>query len=522
MTRERKRTYYERLILAGALLFLGGALSWARFQEHGAVSARESKHLVDQVMTLDATLYQQLDAVNRALITIRALIPSWQAHGKLREMAAPSLSAFAQTMVGVRTFAIVDRQGLIIASSNPSLLGMDVSALPYFIEAQPRQHVDVLHVNAPVKTPQGQWLIAFSREFLDDQNHFQGLIIAAWDPGVFELLLSSLRYADDMSVSLAHGAGIRFLTLPNTVQAAPGTRLVGGISSRLQPLTSLLMAEEVQGGEVRFVVAKRLQPPLMHMDKPLLLELSRSKTAMYAEWLSTSITWMGGYLVVVLCSILGLLIVQGRRRELRLITYRNERALHEKNQALEAANRLLMSQQEKLQSMVFVDGLTGIANRRRFDEALSREWAHCHRTQSPISLLMLDLDHFKQLNDHYGHQAGDYCLKQVAQVLQSELHRPHDLAARYGGEEFVCLLPECDVEDARIKAEQIRLAIEALAIPNVTASEQGVLTTSIGLACTVPLDIEQSEILFSLADTALYRAKANGRNCVVLAASSPA
>lgn len=527
MPQERQhkfRTLSEWLILGGILMVVGAALGWARYQEYEAVKAREKKHLLAQIKMLDANLYQQLDALSRVLASIRSAIPYWQTEGKLGEMGSSRLAAFAQAMVGVRTFAIIDKQGGVVASSNPQLIGLDVSSRPYFAGVKERHRDglldDLLYVNAPVKTAQNQWLITFSRVVADDHGQFNGLVIASLDRGQFEILLSSVRSTDDMEVTLAHGDGINFMTVPSNAHALPGGRVEAGAISQVQHESTLHLAEEPHAGQMRLVAAKRFQPAVLHMDKPLLLALSRSKSVVYAEWYTVTVAWVGGYLVFVLCSAFGVLSVQGRRRELQLITLRNERVLHGKNQALEAANRMLLTQQEQLQAMVFVDGLTGIANRRRFDEALSREWAYCHRTQSPISLLMLDLDHFKQLNDHYGHQAGDRCLQQVAQVLQAELHRPHDLAARYGGEEFVCLLPECDVEDARIKAEQIRLAIAALAIPNVTASEQGMLTTSIGLACAVPQDMEHVEILLSGADTALYRAKANGRNCVISAMSS--
>lgn len=514
------RIFSEWFILGSVLLVAGIALGWTRYQEHEAVKIREEKHLVDQVKMLDANLHQQLDALSRALTSIRSTIPYWQSEGKLREMASLRLTAFAQTMVGVRSFAIIDKQGVVTASSNPRFIGLDVSTRPYFAAVKVRHRGDLLYVNTPVKTAQNQWLITLSRVIFDARGQFDGLVIASLDRAQFEILLSSVRYISDMEVTLAHGDGINFMTVPSNAHAMPGTRVEAGIISQAQHQSAVLLAEESHKGQMRLVVAHRLQPPSLNMDKPLLLSLSRVMPAMYAEWSATTVAWVGGYLLFTLFSVLGLLVVQGRRRELKAIALRNERVLHEKNQALNATNRLLMTQQAQLQTMAFVDGLTGIANRRHFDEALHREWAHCHRTQLPISLLMLDLDHFKLLNDHYGHQAGDLCLQQVAHVLQVELYRAHDLAARYGGEEFVCLLPGCDLEDARSKAERIRLAIEALAIPNVAASDAGILTTSIGLACCVLPSEKKAEALVTLADAALYHAKAAGRNCVATATPS--
>lgn len=516
------RVYSEWLILGCVLLAVGVALGWARYQEHEAVRSREENHLTDQIRMLDANLYQQLDALSRALVSIRGSIPYWQAEGNLPQLASRRLEAFAQTMVGVRSFAVIDKQGEVIASSNPRFIGLNVSARPYFVAASTRPREDLLYVNAPVKTAQGQWLITFSREIVDAQGRFDGLVIASLDRAQFEILLSSARYAADMEVMLAHGDGIHFMTVPSNVRAAPGAKVAAGVISQARHQSGLLLAEEARADQVYLVAARRLQPPALGMDKPLLLALGRSRSAVYADWFATTVAWVGSYLAFGVFAMLGLLAVQGRRRELMLVMLRNERALHEKNRALEAANRLLMTQQAQLQSMVFLDGLTGIANRRHFDEALLREWAHCQRIQSPVSLLMLDLDHFKLLNDHYGHQAGDLCLQQVAQVLQLGLFRPHDLAARYGGEEFVCLLPECGLEDARVKAERIRVEIEALAIPNATASGRAMLTASIGVACCIPQGDGKAEVLIAQADAALYRAKAGGRNCVVATTPSTA
>ncbi|MFC3533318.1 diguanylate cyclase [Vogesella facilis] len=512
------RHFSEWLLLAGILIAVGGALWWGRYHEHEAVKGREQQRLVAQVKLLDANLYRQLDALRRALGSIRSSIPQWQEEGKLRERAASRLTAFAQTMVGVRGLAIIDKQGIIVASSNPSVVGRDVSARPYFTRGARDDRGELLYVNSPVKNSQNLWLLTLSRKVVDTQGQFAGLVIASLDREEFQILLASSRYSADMTVTLAHGDRVNFMTLPESPHAAPGSQISVGAITRLTASQPFALAEEEREDTTRLVAAYRVQPAGLNMDKPLLLELSRSMAGMYAEWKATTAAWVAGYLVLVLFSVLGLLVVHGRRRELKAIALRNERTLREKNRALEAANQLLEAQRTQLQSMAFMDGLTGIANRRHFDEALSREWQHCRRKQLPLSLLVLDLDHFKQLNDHYGHQAGDTCLQQVAQVLQLELFRAHDLAARYGGEEFVCLLPECELEEARLKAEQIRMAIEACAIPNATANAAGILTASIGVACRIPQPTDNAEALISHADTALYRAKAAGRNCVATAA----
>lgn len=172
----------------------------------------------------------------------------------------------------------------------------------------------------------------------------------------------------------------------------------------------------------------------------------------------------------------------------------------------------LKAQTDMLRALVFIDGLTGVANRRRFDECLDMEWRQCRRTNTPLSLLMIDIDHFKLYNDHYGHQAGDVCLKQVAQTIQSHFKRPHDLVARYGGEEFVCLLPECVFESALRLAKKLCEAVERLKIPHQTSPTAPEVTISIGVSSLVPNSEVAPSQLLAHADSLLYKAKNSGRN----------
>lgn len=180
----------------------------------------------------------------------------------------------------------------------------------------------------------------------------------------------------------------------------------------------------------------------------------------------------------------------------------------------------LKAQSDFLKKIAFIDGLTGIANRRRYDDALLTEWRYCRRNNLPLTLLMIDIDHFKQFNDHYGHLEGDNCLKTVATAIKQPFFRSHDIVARYGGEEFICLLPACDREPGRTKAEDVRRTIADLEIPHATSSTARVVTVSIGVASVYPNDVGNPLALFRAADTALYQAKNSGRNQVCVAAET--
>jgi diguanylate cyclase (GGDEF)-like protein len=186
-----------------------------------------------------------------------------------------------------------------------------------------------------------------------------------------------------------------------------------------------------------------------------------------------------------------------------------EQRVAERTAQLEEANR-------KLSALSMIDGLTGVANRRYFDEVLASECGRAQRTTRPLALVLLDVDHFKKYNDFHGHQGGDECLRQVADALRNSTRRKADLVARYGGEEFTVILPETGPELARDIAESIRRSIEALAIPHQHAP-QGLLTISVGVATTTAGDRGSPAQLIRIADDALYRAKHQGRNCVVLA-----
>jgi diguanylate cyclase (GGDEF)-like protein len=177
---------------------------------------------------------------------------------------------------------------------------------------------------------------------------------------------------------------------------------------------------------------------------------------------------------------------------------------------LEEANR-------RLEALAGQDGLTGLANRRTFDDALSKEFRRAARERTRLALIMIDVDRFKLFNDRYGHPAGDECLKRVSRAIEATLPRPGDLVARYGGEEFAALLPNTDESGAAIMADRIRRAILALAIGHED-SPSLVVTISAGVASVEPSVYDSGpETLVRNADRALYCAKNNGRNAIVYA-----
>lgn len=199
-----------------------------------------------------------------------------------------------------------------------------------------------------------------------------------------------------------------------------------------------------------------------------------------------------------------------RDAELKRVTENLERQVAERTCELRQAN-------EELRLVSQLDGLTGIANRRSFDEALRREWRRAMRDEEPLALIMLDADHFKAYNDTYGHQAGDECLKFIAAQVKAAAKRSTDLAARYGGEEFALILTECDLAGAAQVAERLRSSIEEAAWPHAGSAVAKVVTVSLGVVAVCPQQEEQALELVAAADRAMYRAKQSGRNRVCLA-----
>jgi diguanylate cyclase (GGDEF)-like protein len=172
----------------------------------------------------------------------------------------------------------------------------------------------------------------------------------------------------------------------------------------------------------------------------------------------------------------------------------------------------LKAQADLLRQWVYIDGLTGVRNRRGFDEQLATEWGRSVREGSALSVILLDVDFFKRYNDHYGHQAGDACLRAVAGFLRQALKRPGDLVARYGGEEFACLLPGTALEGALAFARQLGAGVEALALAHAQSAVSPVVTVSLGVCTASGNEPGSAEALLRRADAQLYAAKAAGRN----------
>jgi diguanylate cyclase (GGDEF)-like protein len=190
--------------------------------------------------------------------------------------------------------------------------------------------------------------------------------------------------------------------------------------------------------------------------------------------------------------------------------------LEEHNRELQAAENQLLILNQKLNKLATLDSLTQIANRRCFDEFLIREWRRGIREKFTLSLIFCDVDYFKLYNDRFGHQAGDICLKEIAQAISKTAKRPADLVARYGGEEFAIILPQTPANNALLLAEKIRLEVKKLNLINPESSISNVVSLSLGVTAVVPSSQYKTKQLLVTADKALYQAKKQGRDRAIL------
>jgi diguanylate cyclase (GGDEF)-like protein len=206
------------------------------------------------------------------------------------------------------------------------------------------------------------------------------------------------------------------------------------------------------------------------------------------------------------------------RSAIRLKTEMNCR--RERERDLLVLNERLAEANQELERLAVTDSLTSLANRRSFNEFLSREWLREQRQQQPFSVIMIDIDHFKKYNDCYGHLEGDICLQKVAWALQGALCRASDLLARYGGEEFVAILPHTDIQGAAELAAAFHARVRELEIPHSTSPVAPIVTISIGVASVIPNQELKASQVVDMADKALYQAKQAGRNQSAISTAS--
>lgn len=365
-----------------------------------------------------------------------------------------------------------------------------------------------VHVGKPVRSRStGVWVLPVSRRLEHPDGSFAGVALGTIRVAFFAELYESFDVGKEGVVFLAHEDGTLIYRRPFK-ESLIGTSIANGpvfqTYRALGPNGTAMLRSRIDG-VVRLYSYR-------HMNRlPLIVATAQSKREILAEWQQSTLLLSGATLLVVL------LLAGVGARLVRQIMIRDQLETELRN-----AKEHLQERNQALTLLATRDGLTGIANRRHFEETLRLELKRSRRTGAPLSLLLLDVDFFKKYNDRYGHVAGDDCLRQVASALHAGLARPSDLAARYGGEEFAILLPATGQVGARYVAERLRLTIMDLAIAH-TDNPLGIATISAG-ACTfhgTPAADIDPEAFVRQVDALLYRAKAQGRNRVVSELDNP-
>ena len=253
-------------------------------------------------------------------------------------------------------------------------------------------------------------------------------------------------------------------------------------------------------------ICRRLKKEKSFQDIPIIMVTAREEDSTLKNAFSAGAM---DYIKKPISKVELLVRVSSALRLRKEIKQRNAR-----EKELEKTAKKLKNANKELERLASLDGLTGLANRRLFDQTLEKEWKRAQREDNEMGLLMLDIDHFKYYNDTYGHQAGDECLKKLSAKIRDCLFRPGDFAARYGGEEFAVILPNTDEKGTKEVAEKLRQEIKDLKLEHKESPISEYVTVSIGAVCTNPCDKAGADRLVQAADQALYLAKEAGRDQV--------
>jgi len=357
-----------------------------------------------------------------------------------------------------------------------------------------------VHIGKPVRSRStGAWVLPVSRRLDHADGSFAGVALGTIRIEYFSKLYQSFNVGREGVILLSLDDGTLVYRHPHSEQLI-GTDISNGPVYRMYrtkgPAGTAMLRSNIDGIE-RLYSYRHLE------TYPLIIATAQSRDEILREWWHSTLT-QAAITVVAIVLLLGF-----GARLVRQIMIRDH-LQHELVQARET----LQEHNRELAVLAEHDGLTGIANRRRFDDMLQQETARALRAGAPLSLVIFDVDYFKRFNDTYGHVEGDACLRRVAAALADCLVRPADLAARYGGEEFVALLPDTDAAGARMVAERIRAAVMALAIPHA-GNGPGIVTISAGVHTLARGSAtDTAAALVERADVLLYQAKQSGRNQV--------
>ena len=387
----------------------------------------------------------------------------------------------------IRSIMAFDETGNQFVSSQPQVQDWFSLSGTNSFEFHAENTDTALLIGPPVKSPTNEdWIVPVTRRFDKPDGSFGGILVATIRIRYFTGFYQTLGETSGAIISLLSRDG-KLLSRYPLIEDIIGRNVARGLwqsDVMKKPEGTLRFSSPVDA--VDRVYGFKNTP-----DYDLVLFVGLSRDIVLAGWFRNALIHLiGATALIALFAIVGMNLAKHVRQR--------------------------QTSEREFAKLARIDGLTGVMNRRSFDEAFGKAWLSAESSTKPLSLLLLDVDHFKAFNDAYGHPAGDRCLQFVASAMTDTVYKPADRVARYGGEEFAVLLPDTTEASAFIVAERIRTAIEALALPNKASSVQPTLTVSIGVATHKPgaENFGSTAEFLSDADRALYKAKFLGRNQV--------
>jgi diguanylate cyclase (GGDEF)-like protein len=499
-------TRLARIFLALVCLSLLAVQGWSSYSSHQTYLSEANRSTINMARALSDHAQASIDLVDTIL---SANVEQFE-QGEPKQ-DAERMHAFLVDMVrktpslqGLFLFDAAGRYQLNSLTVAPPNIRVDDRE--YFIYH--RTHADkAAHVGSPIRgRSSGTWVIPVSRRLNNPDGSFAGVALATIKLDYFKSFYESFAIGRKGTISLMGDNGRFALRLPYNEKDI-------GLDNSRGPLFQHFLKHGDSGSAIavsRVDQVERLYAYRHLRSYPLMVFVAPAKEEVLARWrTSTYVNTAGTLVLLAVLLLLGSRMIGQMKERAQL-----QRELSEAKAALEINNA-------SLELLAMSDGLTGLANRRYFDQHLDIEMKRAIRDQSPIALVMVDVDYFKKFNDHHGHVGGDACLQTVARAVLASQNRPGDVAARFGGEEFAILLPGTNLNGALAVAESVRAAIAGLQIAHGD-SPSGILTVSAGVHAVVPARGEPGSLLVEAADRCLYRAKAEGRNRVCAATTAQA
>jgi diguanylate cyclase (GGDEF)-like protein len=488
------------MFLALVCLSLVTIESWSSYSSRHTYLNEAKTSTVNMARALSDHAESSLDLVDTVLSGVVERVQA----GELRDDPA-RLHGFLASMTArtpsLQGLFLYDADGRWLLNSLPGKTSplSNNADREYFIYH--RTHADRLpHVGDPVRSrSSGAWVLPVSRRLDNPDGSFAGVALATVKIDFFRQFYESFDIGKDGTIFLAADNGAYVVRRP-FAETDIGVDISAGPVFTLRKHLGLPTGSAILVARIDHV--ERLYTYRHLRRYPLLIAVALSKREVLGHWRTSTIISAAGTLVLLAA----LLWLGARMIRQMLHTSRLQDELRHAKTALEANN-------EALKLLALSDGLTGLANRRHFDQRLDAEFKRAMRDGVPLGLVMFDVDYFKKFNDHHGHVEGDAALQMVSKAMLAGQRRPGDIAARYGGEEFAILLPDTDLDGALAVAESIRLEIAAARFPH-GASPFRILSVSAGVHSLVPQRGQNAHVLVAAADRGLYQAKAEGRNGV--------